>query len=186
LSGFFSGTVMSIITSPIDNIRIRLQSAQNLICVNNRTYKMNSTLQCMRSILKHHGIKGFYIAFPIGFLRESIASTIYFTTFEYFRSKERLYNDKNMSILKSFLVGALAGGINWSITFPIDVVKTKRISDTIEHTNRLYTNSLDCFKQIWSKYGLKGFYTGFSVVFVRALIVNGVVLTSFDRYRLAI
>jgi solute carrier family 25 carnitine/acylcarnitine transporter 20/29 len=185
LSGLLSGIMLSIFTSPIDNIRIKLQSSQNLICVDNRQYKINSTLDCMSNILKHHGIKGFYIAFPVAFLRESIASTIYFATFEYFRSKERLYNCKDLTMLKSFLVGALAGGLNWLITFPIDVVKTKRISDTIEHkNNRIYKNSLDCFKQIWNRYGLRGFYNGFSVVFIRGLIVNGVVLTSFDRCRM--
>jgi solute carrier family 25 carnitine/acylcarnitine transporter 20/29 len=184
LCGLFSGIVLSIFTTPIDNIRIKLQSSQNLICVDNKRYRINTTLDCVANIHNQLGIKGFYTAFPMSFMRECIASTIYFTTFEYFRSTHRLYNGKEMTMIKSFLVGALAGGLNWLITFPIDLVKTKRISDTIEHKNRMYTNSLDCFSQIWNRYGIRGFYTGFSVVFLRGLIVNGVVLTSFDRCRL--
>ena len=86
-------------------------------------------------------------------------------------------------MISSFFYGAFAGGVNWLITLPIDVVKTKIISDTIIPDTQRFKGSIDCARQIYNQSGIRGFYKGFSVVFTRALIVNGVVLTSFDICR---
>jgi solute carrier family 25 carnitine/acylcarnitine transporter 20/29 len=184
LAGCTSGIALAILTTPIDNIRIKLQARQNLLCVNNKCfYKNNTTVECIQNIYKDQGFKGFYLALPAAFVRETIASTIYFTVFEFLKNKERVrHNKTNIKVLNSFFYGALAGAINWLFTFPIDIVKTKLISDTITG-HRRYEGLIDCAQKIYSRYGLYGFYTGFSVVLMRSFIVNGVVLTSFELCR---
>jgi solute carrier family 25 carnitine/acylcarnitine transporter 20/29 len=184
LSGLISGVFLATFTTPIDNIRIKLQARQNIISVSNKTYYINNTtLECIYNIFKDHGARGFYIAFPMAFLRETIASTIYFTTFEYMKNREKIIHNKDsITVAKSFVYGGLAGAINWLFTFPIDIVKTKVISDTITGERR-YNGILDCMGKIYNTNGLYGFYTGFSVVLMRSLVVNGVVLTSFELCR---
>jgi solute carrier family 25 carnitine/acylcarnitine transporter 20/29 len=184
LAGLFSGISLAVFTTPVDNIRIKLQARQNLICVNNKAfYKNNTTLECIQNIYKDHGFKGFYLAFPAAFIRETIASTIYFTVYEYFKNKEKLkHNRHNIKIYNSFIYGALAGAVNWLITFPIDIVKTKVISDTIRGERR-FNNIYDCVSKTYKSEGITGFYRGFSVVLARSLVVNGVVLTSFELCR---
>jgi hypothetical protein len=77
LSGLISGLFLAIFTTPIDNIRIKLQAGQNLICVNNKTYyKNNTTSECIYNIYNDHGTRGFYIAFPTAFVRESSGCNI--------------------------------------------------------------------------------------------------------------
>jgi hypothetical protein len=191
LAGLFSGIGLAIITTPIDNIRIKLQSTQNIKTEHfkhptntlKKTYHNEGMIDCARNIYNHYGLRGFYISFPMSLMRETIASTIYFGSFEYMKNREKIkMNRKKIKILNSFIYGAISGGINWLITLPIDTVKTQMISDTIGGERRFKSVS-DCIKTIYNDYGFKGFYKSFSVVFLRGMIVNGAVLTSFDLCR---
>ena len=184
ISGLLSGIGLALITAPIDNIRIKMQSVQNVEILEKAKYRNTNTLSCIIKSYNIFGIRGFYKAFPLSILREGIASTIYFMSFEYLKNKEKIKTkSKKIKLHKSFIFGAIAGGLNWLITFPIDTVKTKVISDSIIENKKLYKNTFDCVKINFSKYGIKGFYSGFSIVFFRGLIVNGVVLSSFDFCR---
>jgi len=184
LAGFITGIGMGLILTPIDNVRIKLQSVQNINSTTKMIYRFNNSKDCIRYTLKTSGIHGFYIALPISILRESIACTLYFGTFEYLKNKEKIkYNKKKIKLQNSFVYGAICGGLNWIVTLPIDTIKTKLIADTIIPNNKNFTGVYDCFSKIYASSGLIGFYKGFSVVFTRALIVNGVVLTCFDLCR---
>ena len=183
LSGLFSGIGIALTLTPVDNIRIRLQAVQNISNLENRTYIYKNSFDCIKDVHSKYGIKGFYVALPFAILRESVASVIYFGSFEYLKNREKVkHHKKNINLFSSFIYGAFAGGINWTITLPIDLIKTKMISDTIL-PQRQFMGYNDCFMKIYDKDGIKGFYKGFSVVFTRALVVNGVVLTSFDLCR---
>jgi hypothetical protein len=183
-AGFFTGMGMGLILTPIDNIRIKLQSVQNISLSTKMNYRFNNSLDCIKYTFNTSGILGFYIALPISVLRESFACTLYFGTFEYLKNREKIkYNKKKIKLYNSFIYGAICGGLNWIVTLPIDTIKTKLIADTIIPNNKNYTGVYDCFSKIYATSGLIGFYKGFSVVFTRALIVNGVVLTCFDLCR---
>lgn len=184
ISGFLSGMGLAILTTPIDTIRIKMQSVQNIEKLETKNYINNSTLNCIRNTYKDFGIRGFYKAFNLNLSREGIAATVYFSTFEYFKNKEKIKSkEKKIKFYKTFIYGAISGGINWLITFPIDTVKTKIISDSVIKNKKKYKNSYDCVKKNYKKNGILSFYSGFSIVFLRGLIVNGVVLSAFDFCR---
>jgi len=183
-SGFLSGIGLAILTTPIDNVRIKMQSIQNIEILEKAKYRNSNTIACIINTYKSSGIKGFFKAFNFCLLREGIASTVYFSSYEYLKNKEKLKNKSTkIKFYKSFFFGAIAGGINWIITFPIDTVKTKLISDAIIINKNLYKNAFDCIKINYQKSGIRSFYNGFSLVFFRGLVVNGVVLSSFDFFR---
>jgi solute carrier family 25 carnitine/acylcarnitine transporter 20/29 len=184
LSGFMSGLALGLLLTPVDNVRIKLQAVQNVENASKQLYRYRNSWELIAEVYKANGIRGLYIALPISLAREGFASFIYFGSFEYLKSSEKVkYNRKQIKLLNSFFYGAFAGGVNWLITLPIDIIKTKMISDTVIPDKREFKNYRDCAKKIFNQLGIKGFYTGFSVVFTRALIVNGVVLTSFDICR---
>lgn len=183
-SGFLAGIGLAVITTPIDNVRIKMQSVQNIEILEKGKYRNSNTFACVENTYKTNGLRGFFKAFHFSLLREGIASTVYFTSYEYLKNKEKIKNrTTKIQFYKSFFFGAIAGGINWLITFPIDTVKTKLISDSVISNKNLYKNAFDCIKVNYAYSGLKGFYNGFSLVFCRGLIVNGVVLSSFDFCR---
>jgi solute carrier family 25 carnitine/acylcarnitine transporter 20/29 len=184
MSGFISGLGLGMLLTPVDNIRIKLQAVQNVENAKQRVYRFNNSFDLIKSIYSSSGLRGFYVALPISLLRECTASVIYFGSFEYMKNKEKVeYRRKRILLHRSFLYGAFAGGLNWLITMPIDVLKTKMISDTIIPNVKDYESYRDCARKVYKQSGYKGFYKGFSVVFLRALIVNGIVLTSFDICR---
>jgi hypothetical protein len=184
ISGFLSGIGLAVLTTPIDIVRIKMQSVQNIQKLETKNYINNSTINCIKNTYKDFGIRGFYRAFNLNLAREGIAATFYFSTFEYLKNKEKIKSKKNkIKFYKTFIYGAISGGVNWLITFPIDTVKTKMISDSIIKNRKKYKNSLDCIKKNFRKNGFFSFYSGFSIVFLRGLIVNGTVLSAFDYCR---
>ncbi len=183
-SGLLSGSALGILTAPIDNVRIKMQAIQNIEILEKHKYVYSNTLNCILYTYRENGIKGFFKATNFCLLREGISSTVYFTSFEYLKNKEKIKNKSTkIKFYKSFIFGAIAGGVNWLITFPIDTVKTKLISDSVLKKRNVYKNAYDCIKINYSKVGIRSFYNGFSLVFFRGLIVNGTVLSSYDFCR---
>jgi len=184
LAGLFTGIGMGFLIAPIDNIRIKLQSVQNIQSSINLNYRFNTSFDCIKYTFNNSGIRGFYVALPLSVMREGIACTFYFGIFEYLKNKEKIKNNTiKIKLINSFIYGAICGGLNWVVTLPIDTVKTKIISDTIIPNSRHYNGVKDCILNVYTNSGVTGFYKGFSIVFIRALFVNGVVLTSFDVCR---
>lgn len=198
LSGLLSGIILCLFTLPLDNIRIKLQSSQNMTKnvssyynYNNNPssniieYKANGFKEQFIKTYRIYGLKGFYIGFPISLLRECTASTLYFTTFEHLKNKKKIQNNLlDIKLSLKFMYGCISGAVNWIVTYPIDTIKTKIISDSINKPkDKEYIGVIDCFKKNYNNKGLRGLYVGFSVVLVRGMLVNGVTLSSFDMCR---
>tara|TARA_B100001758_G_scaffold205320_1_gene185548 strand:+ start:4721 stop:5374 length:654 start_codon:yes stop_codon:yes gene_type:complete len=88
--------------------------------------------------------------------RESLAMSIYLSSYEYARS----YN------ISSFNSGCISGILNWGITYPIDVIKTRQISQNVSF--------LKAYKQ-------GGLWKGLGVVLCRAMLVNGSLFYTRDK-----
>ena len=63
-------------------------------------------------------------------LRETCAFSIYFTTFDYARKKN----------IHPFIAGGIAGLTNWTLTYPIDVIRTRQIM----HNTSFYYSVWHC------------------------------------------
>jgi len=90
--------------------------------------------------------------------RETIACSIYFSSYHYIKEK----NDNPL------IAGGLAGLINWGITYPLDVVKSRQIAQNIS------------IKQALSQ---KNFYKGFSICATRAVIVNALNFWTYETVK---
>ena len=99
--------------------------------------------------------KGFYSVM----LRETTAFMVYFTSFNYARQ----YN------IHPFFAGGIAGLANWTITYPIDVIRTRQIMQNCSMYN--------AFKQgrLWK---------GYIPCACRAIIVNSVGFYVYDYLKI--
>lgn len=88
--------------------------------------------------------------FPASIMRESLAFSMYFSTYEY------LHKTHKQNILVS---GALAGLANWTFTYPLDVIRNRQIALNISAKQAFQMGNL---------------FTGYMPCAVRALIVNAV------------
>lgn len=90
-------------------------------------------------------------------LREVTALTFYFSSYNYMK------DELGWSVLSS---GALAGLINWTTTYPIDVIRNRQLAYNIS---------------FHEAYKMKNLWSGYSVCAARALIVNAVGFYVFEE-----
>ena len=90
-------------------------------------------------------------------LRECMALSLYFGTYHYMRDDLK-YN--------SIISGGTAGLVNWTATYPIDVIRSRQIANRFTIKQAINMGSL------WS---------GFSIAAARSVIVNAVSFTIFEN-----
>ena len=89
------------------------------------------------------------------FSRETIAMSIYFSSFHYF--KDQGHN--------SFIAGGASGVLNWGLTYPLDVIKTRQMAQGIS------------FKTAFSQGNL---HYGLGFTLLRAMLVNSCVFYTYE------
>lgn len=94
--------------------------------------------------------------FPVAFSRETVAFSSYFISYDYFKEQG----------LGIGLSGSLAGALNWTLTYPLDVIRNRQMSNDI--------NYIEAYRQgnLWK---------GFNVCLARALLVNSVGFYLYEK-----
>tara|TARA_X000001036_G_scaffold432750_1_gene469171 strand:- start:2391 stop:3038 length:648 start_codon:yes stop_codon:yes gene_type:complete len=133
LSGAISGVVVTPFIYSLENIKIMKQLNLPI------TYDI---------LYRRHGL-------GTTFSRESIAFSIYFSTYEYAKSIG----------IPAFIGGAASGITNWLISYPLDVIKTRQIAKN------------QGFIKAWKRGNL---YKGIGIVLARGMIVNSAVFGVYD------
>ena len=169
-SGAFAGIANTLLSSPIEHIRIRLQTQPHGA---NRLYA--GPIDCVRKLSAHQGVlAGVYRGTAVTFMREAQAYGMWFTTFEYLMNQDASRNSikrEDISTLKVALYGGLAGEMLWISSYPFDVVKSKMQSDGFGKDMK-YGSMRDCFAKTWRAEGARGFWRGVVPTLVRALPVS--------------
>jgi|TARA_R110002003_G_scaffold184_10_gene14453 solute carrier family 25 carnitine/acylcarnitine transporter 20/29 len=169
-AGAFAGIANTVLSSPIEHIRIRLQTQPHGA---NRLYA--GPIDCVRKLSAHQGVlKGVYRGTAVTFLREAQAYGVWFTTFEYLMNADAARNHiprEQISTLKVALYGGLAGEMLWISSYPFDVVKSKMQSDGFGKEQK-YKSMTDCFAKTWRAEGARGFWKGIGPTLLRAMPVS--------------
>ena len=129
LSGFISGACISPIIYINDNFKIREQM--------NLKNKIN-----IFTIIHNKGKLAC-------FLRESIGFSVYFYSFDNLRN-----NDINI-----FISGGISGFLNWTISYPFDVIRNRQLAQNIDIITALKMGKL---------------WKGYTICAFRSVFVNSV------------
>ena len=142
---YVAGTVGGFLSTPIVYITdiAKIKKQMNPNC----------TIE-YRKIIKHKGIL-------LTTCRESIACGFYFYTYD------KLHRDYS-----SFFSGGMAGCVTWTITYPIDVLKTQQMTTnhSIKKCIQLNKNPID-------------YWRGYTPCLIRSFIVNGVSFFVYDNMK---
>ncbi|KAL3598431.1 hypothetical protein D5086_006349 [Populus alba] len=181
LGGLGTGAIQSIILSPVELIKIRLQ-LQNRSHANLQEAAVpKGPLGVAKSILKTEGLKGMYRGFVITVLRDAPAYGVYFWTYEYMREQFHPGCRKNgqESVRTMLTAGGLAGVASWLCCYPLDVVKT-RLQAQSPSSQLKYRGILDCFSRSVKEDGYCVLWRGLGTAVARAFVVNGAVFASYE------
>ncbi|CAF2209402.1 hypothetical protein IGI04_029203 [Brassica rapa subsp. trilocularis] len=168
LGGVGTGAVQSLLLSPVELIKIRLQLQQS----------NSGPISLAKTILRREGLKGIYKGLTVTVLRDAPAHGFYFWTYEYVR--EMLHPGCRKSgeeTLRTMLVaGGLAGVSSWVICYPLDVVKTR----LQQGGHGAYEGIADCFRKSIAQEGYGVLWRGLGTAVARAFVVNGAIFAAYE------
>ncbi|KAL3511797.1 hypothetical protein ACH5RR_024514 [Cinchona calisaya] len=177
LGGVGTGAIQSLILSPVELVKIRLQLQRN-VTGNKYSSIHRGPLDVARSIFQNEGLRGMYRGLTITVLRDAPAHGFYFWTYEYMR--EKLHpgcRKKGQESFRTMLIaGGLAGVASWISCYPLDVIKTRLQAES----SAKYSGIIDCFKRSVREEGYTVLWRGLGTAVSRAFVVNGAIFTAYE------
>ncbi|SCZ89677.1 BZ3500_MvSof-1268-A1-R1_Chr9g10549 [Microbotryum saponariae] len=180
LAGAFAGVGNSIASTPVEHIRIRLQTQTTAL--------YSGPVDAISKIYRTDGIRGIYKGQGITLLREFHGYGAYFLGYEAFveyQLRSKNLTRKELPMASAALGGVAAGYAMWFTTYPIDVIKSRIQTDGFASqagtAAKKYNGSWDCAKQLYREAGLKAFTKGLTPTLIRSPVVNGVTFLVFEQ-----
>ena len=169
-AGAFAGVANTLLSSPIEHIRIRLQTQPH---GKDRLY--SGPLDCIRKLSRSPSIPlGLYRGTSVTWLREAQAYGCWFLAFEYLMQSDAKRNGiarKEVPTWKVAAYGGLAGEVLWISSYPFDVIKSKMQTDGWGDQMR-YRSMRHAFLTTWQQEGAIGFWRGVGPTLLRAMPVS--------------
>ena len=183
LGGSLAGLLASCIVTPTELIKIKMQvqtndqkfHSINLASSNNKFIPSVTALSCFKLIMQTEGLKGLFKGGLITILREVPGYAAQFAAFEICKEYCLLLTQSNQLTYTQILVsGMIAGFSAWVFSYPQDVVKTyMQIGESISLKKAIY--------KIWASHRLAGFWRGFSTIYVRSTVPNGLGFLAYEH-----
>ncbi|CAJ1951169.1 unnamed protein product [Sphenostylis stenocarpa] len=176
LGGTGTGALQSLLLSPVELIKIRLQ-LQN---ANQMTESTKGPIRLAENIWRKEGLRGIYRGLGVTMIRDGPSHGLYFWTYEYMR--ERFHpgcrKSGEESLHTMLVAGGLAGVASWISCYPFDVVKTRLQSQT--PSSLKYKGIIDCFKKSVHEEGYSVLWRGLGTTVTRAFLVNGAIFSAYE------
>lgn len=169
-AGAFAGIANTPLSSPIEHIRIRLQTQPHGA---DRLY--SGPIDCIRKLSSHNGVlAGLYRGTSVTWLREAQAYGMWFLSFEYLMQNDAKRNQverKEIPTWKIAAYGGLAGEMLWLSSYPFDIIKSRMQTDGFGD-KQVYKSMRHAFAQTWKQDGALGFWKGIGPTLLRAMPVS--------------
>ncbi|KAF5741680.1 Solute carrier family 25 member 45 [Tripterygium wilfordii] len=181
LGGFGTGALQSLLLSPVELVKIRLQLQNTNPTKPHQTHLHKGPVDVAKGIFRAEGLRGFYRGFTITALRDAPAHCVYFWTYEYMREQLHPGCRKNgqESLKTMLLAGGLAGVASWVFCYPLDVVKTRLQAQSASSPDR-YNGILDCLHRSVKQDGYGVLWRGLGTAIARAFVVNGAIFSAYE------
>jgi len=184
LAGAITGAVSSVTESPIDFFKSQIQ-VQVIRAKVNPDYKppFTTVLGAVKSAFAANGVTAPYQGYSATLLRNIPANCVYLGSFEFAKNHEAARRGCKVSELPAgfVLTAAGVGGLlYWLSIFPIDVIKSAMMTDSMIKSEREYPSFMSTASKLWSEGGISRFYRGFAPCIMRAMPANAAMLYTVD------
>lgn len=169
LAGGAAGVSNSVISGPVEHIRIRLQTQPHGA---GQLYR--GPWDCARKISRVAGVGAIYRGQVVTLLREFHGYGVWFAAYEGLLSVLQERTQKERHELPNWQIavcGGLAGEALWLLSHPLDVIKSKMQSDGFGRHQK-YRNMRHAFQHTWTTGGIRGLFQGLGPALLRAMPVS--------------
>ncbi|GFH12039.1 uncharacterized protein HaLaN_07663 [Haematococcus lacustris] len=146
LAGMAAGTASSLVRVPTEVIKQRLQ-----------TKEFAGAATAVRSIVAREGLRGLYAGYGAFLLRDLPFDAIEFVAYEQLKQGLSTYLKRELKPQETSMIGAVAGGFTGLVTTPLDVLKTRLMT---QGANGRYKSLVDAVVQIARDEGTAAFLKG--------------------------
>jgi solute carrier family 25 thiamine pyrophosphate transporter 19 len=170
VAGAIAGLISRFCIAPLDVVKIRLQLQYHsltdpLAAAAPPSRKPLGVSQVARDILRHEGIRGFWKGnIPAEGLYLSYGAAQFFAYRSTTQAIDALLTNENgekrwavPGAAKSFVAGAVAGTAATTVTYPLDLLRTRFAA---QGTEKVYEGLLSSIRDIKRNEGLAGYFRG--------------------------
>lgn len=173
-AGAMGNIVSSAIMVPKELITQRMQAGAK-----------GRSWEVLLRILEKDGVLGLYAGYSATLLRNLPAGVLSYSSFEYLKAAVLSKTERSsMEPFQSVCCGALAGAISATLTTPLDVVKTRLMTQV--DVNKIGLGVTAIVKQILKEEGWVGFTRGMGPRIVHSASFSAIGYFAFETARLTI
>eukprot|EP00340_Litonotus_pictus_P008224 CAMPEP_0170514688 /NCGR_PEP_ID=MMETSP0209-20121228/1264_1 /TAXON_ID=665100 ORGANISM="Litonotus pictus, Strain P1" /NCGR_SAMPLE_ID=MMETSP0209 /ASSEMBLY_ACC=CAM_ASM_000301 /LENGTH=291 /DNA_ID=CAMNT_0010798877 /DNA_START=8 /DNA_END=883 /DNA_ORIENTATION=- len=170
-----SSIAAQTVTHPIETIKARMQISSEAGRSNKGNY--SGIVSTFKSIHQNEGMKGLYKGIQAAYGREMIYSTLRLGLYEPFK---KLWGaeGKNVPLYKKFLSASSAGLVAACAANPVDFLKI-RMQNWEGESHSVGWHA----RKVYGEAGVFGFYRGVQITIIRAMLINGTKLSTYDQIK---
>lgn len=191
LAGGVSGAMASVILTPVELIKCKLQVQIGSHAIT-QGVQFSGPYHVMRHVFQSHGLTGFYRGFLATLLRETGGGAFWFGTYEYvcaqfiqYRQQQQQKDTtvvvkKDLSPYELMAAGALGGmAYNFSL-FPVDVIKSHMQTDEQLAAGSRQRSFVQTAKELYTQGGYKPFYRGCGITVARSAPTSAIIFLTYE------
>ncbi|CAG8582385.1 2394_t:CDS:2, partial [Acaulospora colombiana] len=182
LSGAFTGATMAFINTPVELLKVQLQTQHTTNAAVSKPYK--GVIDAGIRIFKNRGVTGLYRGITITLLRDIPSFASYF--FVYDGAKRIIGNRKKgadrgkLSSWELLFAGGMAGIACWIPCYPQDVIKSRMQSDLRYRSTGECLRALVAHSRANKTSLFQAFSKGFGPTMARAFPANAATFFAYE------
>lgn len=176
MSGTMAGTMQICITYPLEVVRTRLTLAHDQMT--GPPYR--GIMDCFRRSVRAEGMSCLYKGIGPTFISGAPYTGLTMAFYEVFKQYFPSNLDGSSTTSSKLWCGALAGLVAQTVTYPGDTVRRRMQTNGMLGTERVYINSWDACKKIWSNEGWRAFFKGMTANTVRCIPGTAIQFASYE------
>lgn len=144
----------------------------------------SSTRDAFRTIVRLEGYRGLYAGYLSTVLREIPFDAVQFAIYEHLKGKVREGQQMSELVLwQNAILGSIAGGVAAACTTPLDVIKTRLMTQTKASAGERYKGWWDAASRIHAEEGWQALFSGIKPRVAWISLGGAIFLGSFEEIR---
>ncbi|XP_075966763.1 cAMP-dependent protein kinase type II-alpha regulatory subunit-like isoform X2 [Anarhichas minor] len=176
-AGGFGGICLVFVGHPLDTIKVRLQTQPKPKPGQSLLYA--GTFDCLKKTLAKEGMKGLYKGMAAPIIGVTPMFAVCFFGFGMGKKIQQKTPNDILTYPQLFAAGMLSGVFTTAIMAPGERIKC--LLQIQASTGEVkYAGPMDCVKQLYREFGIRGVYKGTALTLMRDVPASGMYFTSYE------